>query len=1407
MDGQSTQPRKAQLDKEEREHLEDVVTEMRDRVEANVRYQLEDEYNLNEKPDDDASLSEEQEDLVEAIELEAVDGNDWDDGYEQYITGVGFTIVNRLAALRCMEVRDFVDNEVTAFRDDGLTPAADRLVTEEFMLEEEAVLEAYRNACDDLAEEIEILFDRSTAYSLIDPDDDTFEDICGMLDEVADEVWRGDDVLGWVYEYYNHSKLTELRDKAHNQGLDPSDVAPANQFYTPHWVVRMLTDNSLGRIYVEDSNTELENIQESLTPEERKHRPTSFDESPDVASLCTYMVPAEEGEPTSFDDPSDIRVIDPACGSGHFLLYAFDVLERIWRESDTDASPEEVPAKILQHNLYGVDLDLRACQLAAFNLYLKARSRAESEGADDFELPDIGIVCADAKVADVEAATEVFDEVAADQPDVRDTLEQILEEFQDIHGLGSLLDVKGTLSEDFLREQTKITDSWSGPRSLTAFLKQLHEAVGEHHDDDSFLAQDLRSFLRLLVVLSQEYDVALMNPPYGARNRMPDDVTDYVEEHYEYGPEYYINFFEVCDNLTKENGRVGMIVQRSFMFKSSFQDFREDFIGKLGVFDFLAEYGNDVLDNATVRTAGTVVRTGSQVSEDAEGLFYRLHDLNAAEKESGFLRAAFNSSESQDVQREYKKELSEFSSIPGTPLSYWASPKLRSLYNADTVFDANNAGVDRNSAGVVKEGLTSGNNSRFLRKFWESNGEGWRPFAKGGEDAWTLPHLNLMIDWEDSGKKVKRYGSSYVRNDDYYGREALTYTYLKEGGRRFGYLNQGSVFGHAGKIFIPEGDIWSLLGYANSHLLTYLMLCQTPERHWEVGNVAKLPWPDELAEASQLTNKAERIAGAILRKRQYDLTSPHYNHPPLIGDLDAGWVPSIHEDHPYRQLSETIELPSEAENASAEMTLEELAIAHDRRQEELSKQMEETASEIEGSILQELNLGDQERNEIFTELALRTNDDPRETPDFNPEKIDEPSEEYPQYVKDLLLHFTVKALEDDNDGIIPLVDGSQETLLERIESYFENTFGHYAEDRLAEVDRLLGAQSPEEEAYPNLRAWLQEDLFNYHIDRFDNRPVFWKMTTKRLVSDPTGEGFACIVGFHQLDTGLFDRLENRYLEPRRADLRERQESANQRQNDQSLSASERARATEEYERCVSGREQINEFEQVLQTLASDNPRDWDEQQRKTASQLEDQVRKFREATEKRLNALDELRKEKEDDWFEDTFSPTFWSSIQENREEWIDALHDLEKACRAYSKPADEPIKAHLYDLLLYFDDLIGSDHYSSNGVLFMTYYFEREGKQFLDEDGEPKDGLKDTYVKKLATLASGLEEYKESAEEINENCQSLAKALPSDWESRALSEVTTAGYQPNQKHGVAINITPLAEKDIVPEVVEDKVL
>ena len=446
-------------------------------------------------------------------------------------------------------------------------------------------------------------------------------------------MWRADDVLGWVYEYYNTPDLDAVRKKAAGKGLDPEDVPVANQFYTPHWVVRMLTDNSLGKLFLEHEGTLQQTIQNQaarFTPEERKTRDASAAAS--IEELCTYLVATEEeGEATDFDHPSEIRVFDPACGSGHFLLYAFDVLERIWWAMAPDVARTEVPAKILRHNLFGVDLDLRACQLAAFNLYLKARSRAEVHGVDDFEMPSVGIVCADVHGIDTVLASEVLDEVAGGDTSTRRMLSEVCDEFVSTPGLGSLFDPTAQFEELF-EERGAELDSKHGS-DLEALFRDFRATVEEHQNGGGFAASDLQSLARLLTILTQDYDVSLMNPPYGARERMPKAVRKYVEEHYDYAPEFYINFFEIGERLSKEGGRVGMLVPHSFMFRKSFQDFREDFVGDRGTFDFLAEFGYDILDNAMVGTVGTVVEVGR--AQDREGIFLRLHDLAKQKKEGG----------------------------------------------------------------------------------------------------------------------------------------------------------------------------------------------------------------------------------------------------------------------------------------------------------------------------------------------------------------------------------------------------------------------------------------------------------------------------------------------------------------------------------------------------------------------------------------------------------------------------------------------------------------------------------------------------------------------------------------------------------------------------------------------------
>lgn len=1412
MSGKSSLATKAQLDKSEREHLEDIVTDLRETVEADIEYQLEHTYELNDKDGGEDLSGKEAEtrtELVTAVERED-DNKSWEEKFEQYVMGVGYTIVNRLTALRCMEVRGFIDRPVTQFGDSGTTPAAEKLENEKYLGPDEAKIEAYDEACRKLTDEIEILFDPESPYSIVDPDVEVFEELCRKLDDVSEEVWRADDVLGWVYEYYNASKLDELRRKGDREGLEPEDVPPANQFYTPHWVVRMLTDNSLTKMYLESKGELITTIEDqtTLSADERKYRDTSPAETPSLADFSTYLVPSEdEGEAPSFEDPKEIRVIDPACGSGHFLLYAFDVLERIWHREKPGLSRTEIPEKILQHNLYGVDLDLRACQLAAFNLYLKARGRSEEEGAENFEMPETGIVCADTKIASVESASEVFDEVAGEQPEVREALEDIMDAFEGVQGLGSLLDVKGTLEEKFtMEEQPTLVESIEGPGSLTKFLDNLHKKVAEHRNGDSFMAQDLRSFLRVLVILSQDYDVSLMNPPYGARNRMPDIVKEYVEEHYQYTPEFYINFFEVCDRLAKEDGRIGMLVPRSFMFKRSFEDFREDFIGEKGTFDFLAEYGIGVLDNATVRTVGTVVRSSESQNSDAEGSFLRLHDLESEEKEEKFLTCAFEDSVDENgVQRLYERKISEFSMISGSPISYWVPEALRELYDSKIVLDAENGRVNAESLGAAKVGLQTGNDGRFLRYFWEADQDYWIPFAKGGEDAWMLPRVGLTVLWDEEGEEIKRYDGSRPQNRQHYFQESLTYTVAKEGGRRFGYLSSDSIFGHKGSVFIPSRSVWHVLSYLNSNLFTYLMLCQTPERMWEVGEISKVPWYDDLGKIDPLEENSEEIIGLLLKLRQHDFESPYYTGPKLLEPIVDSEPPEWYE-HPHRTLMNSIDSPSIEVQHSGETSLRDLAITAAKRREWIQREIEQRAAEIDQVIFDHFDFNDDEQQTVLQEIALRTNNDPRVTPKYDPDSITEPPENLDELVKDLLLHYTLKIVHKDDDGIVPLAFEAEDEkpLLERLETEFEQIFGDEAQDRLAEADQLLGDRQPDSGAYPNLQEWIEGELFEYQLRKFNNTPVIWRLTTERLVSDPKGEGFACLVDYHQLDASLFDRIESRYLESLKTEYRERRAAADQRRSDSSLSTTEQADAAEEYERYESSLAQLNEFQNAALELSSPHQPEIDETTQSIAADLKSKVTEFRERTKQRLNTLDKLVEEMDPDKFEDHFSPTFLERVNENRDEWLDALEDLETACEAYSQEGPAAAEPHLYDLFPYFDELVGSTHYGSNGIFFMNYYFSK-GENFLDA-GEPREGL-EGEAHLLAKLAAETDEDVELGEEIKEECNQISKALSADWEGRALQEVLAAGYNPVKKHGVAINIKPLAEQNLVPESVDDKVL
>ncbi len=1411
MSGQSSIETKAQLDKSEREHLEDVVTELREIVEADIEYQLKHTYELDDE-DAGSELSGEEAktraELVTAVDREDGDKS-WEEKFERYVMGVGYTIVNRITALRCMEVRGFINRPITQFGDSGTTPSAEEIEREEYLGTNEAIIEAYDRACVRLSEEIELLFDIDSPYSIVSPDVEIFKELCQTLDQVSEGVWKADDVLGWIYEYYNVNRLDELRRKGREEGLSPEDVPPANQFYTPHWVVRMLTDNSLGKLYLEHTGefTSAVDHQQNLSETKRKDRPVAPNESPTIQDFCTYLVPSEdEGKSPEFSEPSEIRVIDPACGSGHFLLYAFDVLERIWRTERPNLDRSEIPRKILENNLFGVDLDLRACQLAAFNLYLKARTRAESEGAEEFGLPEIGIVCSDAHISNINTVEEVFEEVANDNEEVIQVLEELLHEFENISGIGSLLDVRGTLSEQFLSEhsevqQTTVFDDWDRDFTLSGFIDTLQSAIEDHRDSDSFVAKDLESFLRLLSILSQDYDVSLMNPPYGAQKRMPNSVQKYVEDHYEYPPEYYINFVEVCERLTKENGRIGMLVPRSFMFKRSFEKFRSDFIGGRGAFDFLAEFGLGILDNATVRTVGTVVRAGE--GQDQTGTFIRLYDIDAGKKELAFTQAYSDEGNREGIERIFNIPLSEFEEIPRKPLNYAIPPGIRQLHRSDLKLS-----FDEGSSKPVCEiaqGLSTGDNPRFIRAHWESPELDYNyPYAKGGSDAWIIPSVDKVVQYRNNGREMRPLPGSVLRNTQHYGKEGLTWTYIKSTGRRFGYLPSDCIFDHTGSMIFPKDELspWTLMSVINSDLYHGLFLSLTPDRHWTPGVVSRIPWFEQFSEIPELEKSSKKQYRLKLEEQLRNPTSPFYMAPSLMPEE---CVDEFYYD--YHQFTDFAanQWGLSFESGSRSETLSELTRKTINESNIREYNLERIAQDVEEEIHDVLDIGDKSRAELDTEIKLRTSENPEDRLTEELAPVDVSSEDLEFHVKRLIHHISLECVSESKDGVVPVeAVGSNDTILDNVILKFENIYGKFAEDRLAEADSILGNQTPEEEAYPNIRNWLENSLFEFHIETMGNIPIIWKLTTSRLVSDPHCEGFACFVDYHQIDANLFDRIESNYLEPLKSEYRSQRNASDQRRSNPSLSTTEQSEANEEFNRYESALEQINEFQEAALELSANHPRKWEEEQQSLAMNLAPKVETFRSRISERLETLDELVEVMDSEDIENQFSPTFLERVNDNREEWIAALNELEEVLIELSQEQTETIEAHLYDVLTYFEELVGSTHYSSNGIFFMNYYFNK-GQKYLD-DGRPRENL-DSEARLFAELASETDKDIQIGEEILEGCSELQKSMPSNWRERAISEVLTAGYNPVKRHGVAINIQPLANKKIVPEAVEDKVV
>ncbi len=887
----------AGLDEAQRGRLERLVGRARALLESDLAAQAAGRFGI----DADGSLADEaslrldpsgladRRDIVSVVEHLHSEGNSPPQAVARLLREATFTHLNRLIAIRIAEDLGLLPPSLA----DGDQSQGYRDVAELAPLlaaDETDAYWSYLTMCgDELAGDVPTLVDPRNPLLALAPSPSALRDLVGLFaaDEDAD-LWAAPDCLGWCYQFFNTSEERAAMREASQAPRDSRELAVRNQFFTPRYVVDFLVQNSLGR------------------------RLLDADPSSPLIDDLPLLVdpPAEKGEPVELPK---VAVLDPACGSGHFLLAAYDLLERAWQYAG------ETPANAAPHivgSLWGIDIDPRCAQVASAALLFRAR-----RSCPDGPLPRPNIICA----RSLPATATGFDDIVAKLPRQQATLVRALSDaLDDAPVLGPLLRIEERI-EDAIR--ASIAGTAHGHLAAAVTREQI-----THHQDElldaleavadattatsaeRLLAAEAGDAVRFVTALLRRYDAVVQNPPFG--EPVP-DTKPYLKATYPWMPA------RTCDLLAAFVGRgvelcrpgsgyVGAITSRVGMFLSTFEAWRRHvLLGNRLV--ALADLGHGVMAQALVEAAAYVVgRDGDKPRADIadragsadstrRATFVRL--LKETDRPAGLAAAIATDRRGEDDSRIFQVAPVELDAIPGSPIAYWMSPAIRRLFTDHPPVEGR--------AGDARQGLATGDDFRFVRAFWEVSpariarsrdetraGKRWVPFAKGGEYSPYWADVHLVVNWGNDGEELRDYDRSRVQNAQYYFRPGLTWPERTTSGFGLRILPAGAVFSHVGHGAFPVLDKGSTLGMLTSRLSDALLAASlgsaestrsgSPAKRYSVGSVQRLPWISGIEADATLSLSALKAAELHRLGDLGDETARLFTMPSVMSGLVAG---------------------------------------------------------------------------------------------------------------------------------------------------------------------------------------------------------------------------------------------------------------------------------------------------------------------------------------------------------------------------------------------------------------------------------------------------------------------------------------------------------------------------------------
>ena len=1068
-------------------------------------------------------------------------------GKEQVIEMVSYTWFNRLMALRFMDANGYTIPKVITPLEGMTNPVIlqnalggniepelklDRKRLNDLLDGKTAATDAHTEAykmllvasCNQWHTAMPFMFERISDYTeLLLPDDllSDYSIVADIRNGMSDEDCQQEELIGWLYQFYIADKKDDVFEGLKkNIKITAENIPAATQLFTPRWIVRYMVENTLGKLWL------------TLKPNSK------------LRQFMPYYIEAPEGNapaplPEGIKGVTDITFLDPCQGSGHVLVYAFDLFTKIYEEEGYNTN--EIPALILEHNLFGIDIDERAAQLAAFALTMKARSyyprflrKPVQPHVISLENVNEGIVKQSVKLPLAVAGKLVYD-----------YSDLTLYNLTQADNFGSLIQID--------------------PEELKALQIQKGSIWQEQEQKLKEQAE----------YLSQQYNCVVTNPPYMNSRSMNPSLRAYVDSSFTLGnADLFSAFLIRCNYYCSNNGLYASINQHSWMFLSSFELLRKNIIESINI-NSLLHLGTRTFPEIGGAVVQSVAFTFQKTSTKSFGCYYKLIDLNSTSlKEEYFLRAQLGHAD--EIKYLFLQE--NFKKIQGDPIAYWVSKKIIDAFsNPKTIEDYAKARI----------GMMTTDNVRFLRLWSEvsqnnilfncetiqdsvNSNKKWFPYNKGGNFRKWYGNNFLIVNWKNQGEEIKNNGMTSFRGKDFYFREGLTWSFINNDKFGVRYKPKGFLFDIQGSSSFPdENNLYLVCSYLCSNVSNELLNILNPTLSYQANNINALPYKSADQLSTNSINEIEKLTKQCIdiSKMDWDSkeTSWDFQTNDLIKrnenslvvafkDCKRYWETKFKELHNNEEIinARFIESYNLQDELTPDVLLNEITI------------LQEESKIINGELF---------IDPIPVLLQLLSYSIGCILGRYSLDKPDLILANQGETLKDFLKQVPNPSFMPDEDNIIPVLDGEWFTddIVGRFKVFLKAAFSEqHFEENLKYIEDTIGK---------DIRKYFVKDFYNDHIKRYKKRPIYW------MFSSPKGH-FKALIYMHRYQPDLCSKMLNDYLQAFISKLEAAKQTQTMLSLREDISAREKTLAIKEIDKYEAMLKDCREYEKTLFTIAT-----------------------------------------------------------------------------------------------------------------------------------------------------------------------------------------------------------------------------